>query len=135
MELEVDNGGNLYADNAQGQWWQWTSSGWNSATNPNGSTPPGISPDGTTLTPGQSGNLVTSAGTWTFGTATDSYGNAILLNGASAGNGYSQELEVDNQGQMYAESGGQWWAWNGAGWTSTSNPSGGARELVQRECC
>jgi hypothetical protein len=33
-ELEVANGGNLYADNAQGQWWEWNGSGWASSTNP-----------------------------------------------------------------------------------------------------
>jgi hypothetical protein len=87
---------------------------------------PTLSPDGSILTAGEGGDLVTSAGTWTFGTATDAYGDQIELNGGSAGNGYSQELEVANQGQMYAESGGQWWEWTGSGWVGTSNPTNGS---------
>jgi hypothetical protein len=126
QELEVANQGQLYAESG-GQWWDWNGSGWVSTSNPNGSVSPpnpsSPSPDGSTLTVGQSGNLVTSAGTWTFGTATDSYGSDILLNGASAANGFSQELEVANQGQVYAESGGQWWAWNGSGWSGTNDPN------------
>jgi hypothetical protein len=46
-ELEVANSGNLYADNTQGQWWEWNGSGWGGATNPNGS----LSSDGSAPTP------------------------------------------------------------------------------------
>src|SRR3954469_22590863 len=81
------------------------------------------SPDGTILMAGSGGNLLTSAGTWSFGTATDPYGNIILLNGQSAGNGYSTELEVANSGHMYAGSNGQWWEWSGTGWAGTAAPS------------
>jgi hypothetical protein len=34
-KLEVANSGNLYADNAQGQWWAWNGSGWIGAADPN----------------------------------------------------------------------------------------------------
>src|SRR5204863_9317210 len=86
--------------------------------------PPGVSPDGSILMAGSAGNLVTSAGTWTFGTTTTPYGNLILLNGQSAAGGSAVELEVANQGHLYADnSQGQWWAWNGSGWTSTTNSS------------
>lgn len=47
-----------------------------------------ISADGSTLTVAQSqagGSLVTSAGTWAFGTASNVYGNAVLLNGGADG--------------------------------------------------
>src|SRR5690242_17485768 len=52
VNLQVANGGNLYADNSQGQWWQWNGSGWNAS-----GAPPALSPDGSTLSVGQSGNL------------------------------------------------------------------------------
>ena len=81
-----------------------------------------VSPDGTILMTGSGGSLATSAGTWTFGTATDAYGNSILLNGRPAGDGYSTELEVANSGQVYAGSNGQWWAWGGSGWSGSAAP-------------
>ena len=69
-------------------------------------------------------SLVTTAGTWTFSTTTNAYGNLILVNGQSAANGSAVELEVANGGHLYADnSQGQWWAWNGAGWTSSTNPA------------
>lgn len=119
IELEVANGGHLYADNSQGQWWAWNGSGWSASTNPTTT----VSPDGSILMAGTNGNLVTSVGTWTFGTTTTPYGNLILLNGQSAGNGSAVELEVANSGHLYADnSQGQWWEWNGSGWTSSTNP-------------
>src|SRR4029077_468245 len=38
IELEVAKNGNLYADNSQGQWWQWAGSGWTSSTDPSAGT-------------------------------------------------------------------------------------------------
>src|SRR5436853_607902 len=64
IEMEIANHGNLYADNSQGNWYEWSGSTWIATTNP---TPTTLSPDGTALTPGQTGSLVTAAGTWTFG--------------------------------------------------------------------
>src|SRR5205085_982546 len=78
ITLEVAQGGNLFADNSQGQWWEWNGSGWSSATNPNGSTSP--SPDGSMLTPASGGSLITSAGAWSFDNTANTYGNLILLN-------------------------------------------------------
>jgi hypothetical protein len=83
-----------------------------------------VSPDGTILMTGSGGSLATSAGTWTFGTATDAYGNSILLNGQPAGDGYSTELEVANSGHVYAGSNGQWWEWSGSSWSMSGDPSG-----------
>src|SRR5437016_10089481 len=84
-ELEVANGGNLFADNSYGQWWEWNGSDWTSSANPLPSSPPppssSVSPDGSTLFSGGSGSLVTSAGTWTFGSITANGGHLILLNG------------------------------------------------------
>jgi hypothetical protein len=86
--------------------------------------PSSISPDGTILTAGSGGSLVTSAGTWTFGTTTTAYGNLILLDGQSAAGGSAVELEVANNGKIYADNlQGQWWQWNGSGWGASSNPT------------
>lgn len=83
----------------------------------------GISPDGSVIFAGSGGSIVTTAGTWTFGTGTSSFGNQILLNGQPAGNGYATELEI-NQGQVYADNAAsQWWSWTGLGWASASNPT------------
>ena len=123
-ELEVANQGNVYADNAQGQWYEWSGGGWAATTNPTGTTTPiAVSADGSTLLPGSGGSLVTSAGTWTFSSSTNSYGNLILLNGAAATDGSATELEVANQGNLYADNAqGQWYEWTGSSWTSTSAP-------------
>jgi hypothetical protein len=85
--------------------------------------PPGNSPDGSLLQAGSGGSLGTDAGTWTFGSATDAYGSAILLNGAPAGSGYSTELEIADGGQVYAETQGSWWEWTGSTWTGVGNPN------------
>src|SRR6476659_8423647 len=92
-----------------------------------------ISPDGSTLAISSTGNLITSAGTWTFGTTTTAYGNVILVNGQSAAGGSAIELEVANQGHLYADnSQGQWWQWNGSGWAGAAdpNPASGGRILT-----
>jgi hypothetical protein len=85
-----------------------------------------LSPDGSTLTVAQSqagGSLVTSAGRWTFGAASNAYGNALLLNGSSAP-GHATLLEVANGGQLYAEaSNSSWWRWNNTGWSPSPAPT------------
>src|SRR5207253_10425569 len=101
-------------------WWAWNGSGWSASDNPT----PTVSRDGSILMAGSNGNLVTSAGTWTFSASTTPYGNLILLNGQSAASGSAVELEVANQGHLYADnSQGQWWAWNGSGWSSSGSPT------------
>jgi hypothetical protein len=149
VELEVANGGNLYADNSYGQWWEWNGSGWISSTNPlpSSSPPPpppappppppsSISPDGSTLFPGGSGSLMTGAGTWTFANTTANGGKLILLNGQSAANGAAVELEVANSGNLYADNSyGQWWKWNGSGWTSSTNPLPSSPPQIGRASC
>jgi hypothetical protein len=79
------------------------------------------SPDGSRLTPGQSGSLATAAGTWTFGApANPTYGNPILLNGQQAAGGMAVLMEVANSGNLYVKDGqGQWWEWLSA-WTQVS---------------
>jgi hypothetical protein len=83
-----------------------------------------LSADGSVLMDGGAGSLVTSAGTWTFNTAM-SGGYAAELNGKEvATNPPTLELEVANQGQLYANnSDGSWWLWNGSGWAPSTNPT------------
>ena len=55
--------------------------------------PPGVSPDGSILLPGGGGNLVTLAGTWTFGAPSGS-DYIILLNGVQVGSAWSPREEI-----------------------------------------
>ena len=118
-KLQVANQGQIYAQNAQGDWYGWADGGWSSTTLPSA-----FSPDGSVLLPGSGGSLVTSAGTWTFSDSTNSSGNLILLDGAAAGNGSAVKLEVANNGRLYADNAlGNWYEWAGGGWTATSDPT------------
>jgi hypothetical protein len=122
--LLVYNGGQIYAENSQNNWYQWNSSGWTQiAGDPRG----GISSDGSTLSAGSGGTLTTAAGTWSFGTASNGSGNIILLNGQQAAGGWGTLLLVYNGGQMYAEnSQNNWYQWNSSGWTQIAgDPRGG----------
>ena len=63
------------------------------------------------------GTLVTSAGRWNFGTASNVHGNAVLLNGGGTG-GWATLLVVANGGRLYAQAGdGSGWLWNNPGWS------------------
>jgi hypothetical protein len=123
--LEVANGGQLYAQASDGSWWRFNILGWSASSAPSGGP---VSPDGSTLTVTQSqagGTLVTSAGTWNFGAASNASGNAVLLNGGGTG-GWATLLEVAHGGQLYAPaSDGSWWRFNNPGWSASSAPSGG----------
>jgi len=67
------------------------------------------------------GTLVTSAGTWNFGTGSNAYGNDVLLNGGGTG-GYATLLAVAS-GQLYAQaSDGSWWRWSSSGWSAAAAP-------------
>jgi hypothetical protein len=79
--------------------------------------------DGSVLFAGSWGNLVTSAGTWTFNSAQSNGGYEILVNGQSAGGGYADWLYVENGGQVYAlNSASNWYLWGGGGWSWTASP-------------
>jgi len=94
---------------------------------------PATSPDCSALTAGSTGSLVTSAGTWTFGSKTASGGNQILLNGSPAGAGYGVELEVDSGGNMYTKNAsGTWYEWKGTSWTLTRVPADPPSSLANR---
>src|SRR6202011_4448879 len=60
---------------------------------------------------------------WTFGTATNAYGKAILLNGQTTPVGWGTEMEVANGNQLYADNSGGWYQWTGSGWSGTSDPT------------
>jgi len=82
-----------------------------------------LSPDGTTLTaPGTGSSLMTSAGTWTFGTATTTNGgNAILLNGSPAAGGYGTLLEVAASGNIFTQAkNGSWYEYILGAWVLQS---------------
>jgi hypothetical protein len=127
--LEVSNGGKLYAQAGDGSWWLWNNPGWSRTTEPLDP----VSPDGSTLTVAQSqagGTLMTSAGTWNFGTTSGFYGNDVLLNGGGT-SGVATLLEVANSGKLYAQAGdSSWWLWNNPGWSSSAAPpSGGGGQV------
>lgn len=78
-----------------------------------------ISPDGTIALPGQS--LITAQGTWSFGTAGDPGGNALLLNGTHI-SGYGVKLEVKG-GNLYTVNAiGKEYKWGGSSWGASSDP-------------
>ncbi len=82
-----------------------------------------LSPDGSIIA-GGTGSLTASSGVWTFGTPSSSGNWYILLNGASAGGGAGQKIEVANGGQSYAlGTDNNWYLWGGATWV-LGNPSG-----------
>ena len=128
--LEVSNGGQLYARASDLSWRQWGNPGWLSSAAPTGS-----SADGSTLTLAQSqagGSIVSGGDTFTFGSASNDSGNAVLLNqfGNAALFGgvtvtYATLLEVANGGQQYAqERDGSWWLWHYlGGWSASVSPN------------
>jgi hypothetical protein len=119
-DLEVANGGQMYALTAFGSWWIWNGSFWTQTSAPASQ---GSSPDGTIIS-GGTGTLTTAAGTWSFGAPAPGRPGEwlILLNGSSSNGGVSASLEVANGGQIYALTAyGSWWTWNGS-WTQTSAP-------------
>lgn len=79
-----------------------------------------VTPDGAILAPGQSGNLVTTAGAWTFSNQKGTDGNLVLLNGKPVAGASAIELLVDDNGQLYAHGkSGLFWLWIGSGWAKT----------------
>jgi len=76
-----------------------------------------LSPDGTSIT-APSGTLTTYHGTWSFGAATATGGNALLLNGTHAAGGFGAKLVVANNGMVYTfTADGAWFQWSSTGWS------------------
>lgn len=80
-----------------------------------------ISPDGSTLAAGSTGNLVTSAGTWSYGAVKLLGGLNILLNGKPTA-GYASLLTIANGGQIYAQNTQGWYVWGGQFWQTSGAP-------------
>ena len=73
--------------------------------------------DGVSVNAGSGGTLLTTSGTWNFGSSTNSSGNQILVNGSPASTGFGTLLLVYNTGHLYAKTlSGSWWVWTGTGW-------------------
>jgi hypothetical protein len=82
-----------------------------------------ISSDGTVSSGPIGPPLMTSAGTWTWGTPTGDGQYSINLNGVSKGQGVL--IEVANGGKLYANTIAKgWWIWNGFAFTGSSPPPG-----------
>jgi hypothetical protein len=114
-------GSAIYAMDGYGVWSQW-----NAATNafaPVSPLSPDCAPlpysrDGSTLTTPGAGSLTTAAGTFALDTATCFGAPSLLLNGKATG-GCGKILLVHQDGQVFtADVNGNWWKWNGSGWTS-----------------
>jgi len=122
----VVESGHVFADNAQGSWYEWTNSNWSASADPTahpstGSS--GASADGSTLIPATTGSLVTSDGTWTFGTGTAGGGNVILLNGHPATDGAAAKLVVES-GHVFADNAqGNWYEWTNSNWSASADPT------------
>src|SRR5204862_8273984 len=87
----------------------------------------GVSPDGSVLMAGAVGQLITSAGTWTFNTASEGRYVGMLNGQVVASSPPTLELEVSNQGNLFAENSESgafvWYEWINSGWTQTSAPT------------
>lgn len=105
----------------QGEVLAYKCMGFNTTTND-----PTISPDGTILLPGASGNLVTIAGTWTFGAAVDTKGGSQVLLGNAPPllpPWYGKQMEVAHGGALYLQGdSGSWYTWNGSAFVSSVAP-------------
>jgi hypothetical protein len=116
-DLEVANGGQMYALTAFGSWWIWQNGSWTQTSAP-------VSPDGSAIS-NDTGTLATAAATWSFGGPAPGRPGEwlILLNGSANNGGVSAGLEVANGGQIYALTAYEsWWIWNGSSWTETAAP-------------
>ncbi len=83
-----------------------------------------LSPDGTTLTPADQGQLYTADGVWTFGQELGGGINAVRLNGAQP-NAYKwagSAMRVDHGGALYLQSGEDWWVWTPRRFTRCEAP-------------
>jgi hypothetical protein len=74
------------------------------------------SSDGATLAGGSGGNLITIAGTWTFGSPAVAGNYPIQLNGVNQGGPAAAILYILNSGTLYQQTATNvWWSWVGAG--------------------
>ena len=114
----------IYVYGTDGNWWQWTGTGWTNV----GTTQPGSSgggggggtgspsPDGT-MVPTTASQIVDNSGAvWTISS------NMILRNGTSAAGGYGTKIYWKN-GTIYVYgTDNNWWQWTGSGWIKVASP-------------
>jgi len=84
--------------------------------------PPVVPPTTGTTATAPSGSLVTPQGTWTFGTATASGGNSLLLNGQHMAGGYGVEYRFTSGVLIVRSRSNGWWRWTGTDWASAPAP-------------
>jgi hypothetical protein len=74
-------------------------------------------PNGTIISGGQSGSLITSEGAWTFGSTPNSSGDwPTLLNGTANGGGIRMQLAGNGSLYVYANWDSHWWLRQNATW-------------------
>ena len=86
-----------------------------------------VTPDGTTSTAPNGAALTTSAGTWSWGQATNSGNYQLLLNGKlNVSSDAAALMEVAHGGQLYAKglqgSTGIWFVFNGTMFVTSAAP-------------
>jgi hypothetical protein len=110
MQMQIANS-NLYVfAHSSGHWSLWQNAAWSDV---------GSSyPNGTITLGGQSGSLITSEGTWTFGSAPDSAGDySTLLNGTSNGAAAQMQLAANGNLYAYAHWSGHWYLRQNGAWS------------------
>jgi hypothetical protein len=108
VEMQIANG-NLYAYAQSGHWYLRQNGTWSDV----GSN----YPNGTIISGGQPGSLITSEGTWTFGPTRNSNGDwPTLLNGTANGSAIQMQLATNGNLYAYAKWDGHWWARQNAAW-------------------
>jgi parallel beta-helix repeat protein len=119
----------IYIYSTDGNWWQWTGSGWSNL----GPTKPGTnpSPDGT-MVPTTASQIVDNNGnSWTLSAAGSTY--AILRNGVQAAGGYGSRIYWKNSTIYVYGTDGNWWQWvenpqqfSGSGWINVGSTQPGS---------
>jgi parallel beta-helix repeat protein len=125
----------IYMYGTDGNWWQWTGSGWSNVgpTQPGTTSTQNTSPDGT-MVPTTASQIVDNSGAvWTMTLSGSTY--AILRNGTSAAGGYGSKIYWKNGSIYVYGTDGNWWQWvensfqfSGSGWINVGSalPGGGS---------
>ena len=115
---------NIYVFGVDGNWWQWTGSGWINVgrTTPGGTSTGSPSADGT-IVPTTASQIVDNAGAvWTIGS-----GGTILRNGTAAAGGFGSQILWKSSTIYVLGTDANWWQWTGSGWINVgrTTPGGG----------
>lgn len=111
--------GTVYVFGSDGNWWQWTGSGWMRTTT-TGTATATSSSDGTVVPTNTSQIVDGSGATWTIGG-----GGAILRNGSQAVGGWGSQI-LWKGGVIYVYgTDANWWRWTGSGWSNLGSSTAG----------